>query len=145
MTVRIAVAASMILALVGCVRNPPTLETIDPGKATAVDLILLGGATSYCVHGDAPQLQAIVTLDTGKRLETWTSGTRAGKVGFDQFEWSSSPTTPVRTARLETAHTADSRAAAAAAAIAHRRQPMESTAATAAMAVTPATAAPAPR
>jgi hypothetical protein len=79
------------IALGGCPPAGPKFAKLDTQKATAVDLILVGGGDSFCVHGDAAQLKAVVTLADGRRLETWSFGTsRDGKLPFDQFEWGTS-------------------------------------------------------
>jgi hypothetical protein len=81
------------LGLVAACVNPyvPKPATLEPARATAVDLIMVGGARTYCPHGDPLQVKAVVTLDDGSRLETWSSGTsRDGKLPFTELELSSS-------------------------------------------------------
>ncbi len=79
-----------LLAAGGCFPQTPHLARLDAKKATAVDLILVGGSSSFCFYGRPAQMKAVVTLEDGKKVETWSSGTsREGKLGFDAFEWSS--------------------------------------------------------
>ncbi|HUH03380.1 MAG TPA: hypothetical protein VML75_15390 [Kofleriaceae bacterium] len=88
--VRLLPLVALVL-LGGCPPSGPQFATLDTGQANAVDLILVGGGDSFCVHGDTPQLKAVVTLADGRKLETWSFGSgRDGKLPFDQFEWGSS-------------------------------------------------------
>lgn len=69
----------------------PRYATLDAKQAAALDLILVGGGTTFCVHGGAPQLKAVVTLSDGKRLETWSHGqNRDGTIDFENLELSAS-------------------------------------------------------
>ena len=79
------------LLLCSCLPRGPALARLDAKKASAVDLIMVGGVRSFCVHGQPAQVKAVVTLEDGKKIETWSQGqSRDGKLGFDAFEWSAS-------------------------------------------------------
>jgi len=81
----------LLLLAGGCGPVGPRYAKLDASKAKALDLVLVGGGSSFCATGDPPQLEAGVTTADGKRLETWSRGQRRdGTLEFDAFELSAS-------------------------------------------------------
>ncbi len=77
-----------VLFATACFPTGPKYAKLDAKNVKAVDVILVGGGTTFCPSGDAPQVKVVATTRDGKRIETWTAGGgRDGKLDFTAFEW----------------------------------------------------------
>jgi hypothetical protein len=67
----------------------PKPAKLEVDKVTAIDLITVGGASSFCPNGGAVQFKVVATLEGGKKLTTPERGESIeGKLEFSAFEWS---------------------------------------------------------
>lgn len=68
----------------------PQLAKLDATKATAIDLIAVGGTRTFCPNDRPVQLKAVVTLADHRQVSTWQAGqSQEGRLGFNAFEWTS--------------------------------------------------------
>jgi len=83
-----ALAIAVLFAAGSAGLGRPKPAKLEVEKVTAIDLIQVGGGSSFCPNGNAVQFKVVATLEGGNKLSTPSRGESIeGKLEFGAFEW----------------------------------------------------------